>query len=139
MSRGFGVVQRALLKAVHGPWIDHRPELWLCVSTLDLGLGEHRESRRRAAHALARAEELELCTTLGFHTARTVLVARLPMGDASRTYVNDLRREYQEHRRAMLDAPFDSAEREHHLRWLDWYDRPYLENSDLFLVNAPRR
>lgn len=134
MSRGPGRVQIAILEALHEDYDEYgRPELWLCITTLDLGLNEHRESRRRAAHQLACAGLIELCrapseihaTSRRFHSSRmsrSLLFARLPYGRSHRTHTLELRAEYEEWLGVLLDPKAEQRDRVDAERWIEWYE-----------------
>ena len=136
MSHGWGKVQVALYAEVLAHYSDLRPELWLCVSTHELGLGEHRESRRRAARTLAREGVIEVRTapvpvepSSPFYAVsgieRRQLFARLPLGPVSREYVREIRQEYLENLSIYLgvdDRGRDEIEAA--LRWTQWYSAP---------------
>ena len=119
-----------------------RPELWLCISTLDLGLNEHRESRRRAAHQLAQAGLIELCRapsdinapSLRFHSSRvsrSLLFARFPYGPSHRTHTLELRAEYERWLDVLLDPDAEQRDRVDAERWITWYERPESRLTDL--------
>ncbi|PWN03036.1 hypothetical protein DJ010_11755 [Nocardioides silvaticus] len=126
-------MQRALLRAVEDVWTDLRPELWLCVTTVDLNLGEHRESRRRAAHGLAAANHVELrladisvrsqLAQRGW-TRREMLFARLPAGEATLEYAAELRAEYHDHLTGMWTSGPNEVQYREHYRWVTWYTEP---------------
>ena len=133
MSRGPGRVQKALLREVESCNEFGRPELWLCVTLLDLGLGEHPESRRRAAHHLAALGEIELAQAVDYvpsqsdwfasqYVRRTLLFARQPYGPAQQLHAAELREEYEENLSLWLDPQTGSLERGLARKWLDWYE-----------------
>jgi hypothetical protein len=119
-----------------------RPELWLCISTLDLGLGEHRESRRRAAHQLAKAGLIELCRApsdviassgrfYSTRVSRSLLFARLPYGASHRAHTLELRAEYEEWIGVLLDPEAEQRDRAEADRWIRWYEQPERRLMDL--------
>ena len=137
MSRGPGWVQRALLKAVQDTWTDLRPELWLCVTTVEIG---NREARRRAAHKLSEAGLIELAlaeapvdslNALQGYAWRQMLFVRLPAGDATRAYARELRDEFRETQQAMYAAVLNSAEQRRLQAWIAWYQAP-TDRADVF-------
>lgn len=133
MSRGPGRVQYALLRALEREYEEIRPELFLCISTLDLGLDEHRESRRRAAHNLEAAGLIELVRgnalvksgSEHFHhddVFRLHLYGRLPYGELAMEDAIKLREEYERHVEVMLDFEASMGERNSAASWVTWYD-----------------
>lgn len=119
-----------------------RPELWLCISTLDLGLREHRESRRRAAHQLAQAGLIELCRAPSdviassgrFYStwvSRSLLFARLPYGTSHRAHTLELRDEYEAWLGVLLDPEAEQRDRVEADRWISWYEQPERRLTDL--------
>lgn len=135
-------MQRALLAAVEDTWTDLRPELWLCVTTVDLGLGEHKESRRRAAHGLAAINLIELITAkvwvpsesaIQGAVRRPLLFARLPMGAASKVYAKELRTEHRQHQHAMWGSDnMGGADFKRHSQWIKWYEGPEYRGEDVY-------
>lgn len=126
-------MQRELLRAVEDAYSELRPELWMCVSTLNLGLGEHPESRRRAAHQLEAAGFIELrigtasiCSASDWFNSDQVtrkrLFARLPYGRASRDHAQELYDEYTQHMEEYLAPTASHGERAAALRWIIWYE-----------------
>ncbi|MBC2934703.1 hypothetical protein [Nocardioides sp. zg-1228] len=139
MSRGFGVVQRTLLTRVEETWTELRPELWLCVTTVDLGLGEHRESRRRAAHGLAAAGRIELRAAevpvqcRGEHQAiRRLLFARLPVSADDLNDAAELRARARRTQTRMWDAIAAGPEYKRLHAWMRWYDAHYWSDENIF-------
>jgi hypothetical protein len=126
-------VQKALLREVETCNEFGRPELWLCVTLLDLGLGEHPESRRRAAHQLAASGQIELAQAVDCvpsrsdwfaspHVRRTILFARHPFGPDQQLHASELHEEYQENLALWLDPQTGSLERVRARDWIDWYE-----------------
>ena len=136
-------MQVALLGALLKDYDEYgRPELWLCVTTLDLGLAEHRESRRRAAQQLARAGMIELCLAASevdvsparFHSgraSRVLLFARMPYGRSQRAHTLELRAEYEEQLGLLLDPAAEERDRIKAGRWVRWYEQPERRLTDL--------
>lgn len=135
MSRGVGRVQYALLSAVEQAYSELRPELFLCLSTLDLGLNEHPESRRRAAHQLEAAGLIELRKAWAFlpsdsehfrsgHVRRVQLYGRLPYREADMRGALELNEEYEQHMVDMLNPESTVGERSDALNWVLWYEAP---------------
>lgn len=143
VSRGPGRVQVAILEALEEDYDEYgRPELWLCISTLDLALNEHRESRRRAAHQLAQAGLIELCRApsdidarshrfRSSRVLRSLLFARLPYGPSHRVHTLELRAEYEERLGVFLDLEAEERDRVDAERWIRWYEQPERRLSDL--------
>lgn len=136
VSRGPGRIQVAILKALRQDYDEYgRPELWLCISTLDLGPAVHRESRRRAAHQLAKAVLIDLCrapshvraTSGRFFSAsvsRSLLFARLPYGPSHRAHTLELRAEYEKWLGVFVDPTAEQRDRVEADRWIRWYEQP---------------
>lgn len=143
MSRGFGRVQVAILDALRERYDEHgRPELWLCISTSDLGLGEHCESRRRAAYQLAKAGHIELCRASSgvvsqshrFYSTsvlRSLLFARLPYGPLHRAHTLEMRAEYEGWIGVFLDPRAEQRDRAEAAHWIRWYEQPEGKMTDL--------
>lgn len=135
-------MQRALLREVETCNELGRPELWLCVTQLDLGLGEHPESRRRAAHQLAAAGRIELAQAVEYvpsgsdwfaasQVRRTMLYARQPFGPDQQLHAAELHEEYLENLDLWLDPRAGSFERAHARQWMDWYEDMEIRLTDL--------
>lgn len=137
MSRGLGRVERALLAVVREIKTELRPERWIEVTRLELGLGEHRESRRRAAHSLSRKGLIELCTARdsvtaahadralrrgSWQTRRRLLYARLPLSADEASHAQELRKEYLHHRNTWWDDSLPMEERVQAQKWVQWYE-----------------
>lgn len=143
MSRGPGRIQVAILEALRQGYDEYgRPELWLCISTLDLGLAVHRESRRRAAHQLVKAGLIELCrapshvlaTSGRFYStrvSRSLLFARLPYGPSHRAHTLELRGEHEVWLGVLLDRSAEQRDRVEADRWIRWYEQPEGRLTDL--------
>lgn len=136
MSRGHGRIQRGILSALSATYDPYgRPELWLCVSTLNLGLEVHRESKRRAAHQLARQGLIEVRSAPATVAAksdyfeasrlrRKLVFARFPLGAEHCQHVVELRREYEAFQDVLNDPEAEQRDRTDALRWIDWYEQP---------------